>query len=85
MINRKIFYMKEYDDYGSLIYEGEYLNGVRNGKGKIYRNGKIEYEGEFLNGEMIGKGKEYDQDGKLISEGENICSYKFNGKKKFFI
>ena len=28
---------KEYDEYdGELIFEGEYLNGKRNGKGKEY-------------------------------------------------
>ena len=43
-----------------LLYEGEYLNGKRHGKGKEYfDNGKIEYEGEYLNGERSGKGKEY--------------------------
>ena len=25
---------KEYDYYGTLIYEGEYINGLKNGKGK---------------------------------------------------
>ena len=34
-----------------LIFEGEYLNGVRNGKGKEYcKNGILEFEGEFSNG-----------------------------------
>ena len=28
---------KEYDEYGRLIYEGEYLNGKRHGKGKEYK------------------------------------------------
>ena len=32
---------KEYDSYyGELIYEGEYLNGKRNGKGREYFFGK---------------------------------------------
>jgi len=32
---------KEYDYYGELIFEGEYLNGRRNGKGKeFYYKGK---------------------------------------------
>ena len=36
----------------TIIFEGEYLNGKRNGKGKEYNyyNGKLEYEGEYLNG-----------------------------------
>ena len=37
-----------------LIFEGEYLNGKRNGKGKeYYDNGKLEFEGEFINGKRI--------------------------------
>ena len=45
-------YSKEYDDsYDYLIFEGHYLNGKRNGKGKEYNilNGKT-FEGEYLNG-----------------------------------
>ena len=37
---------KEYDFYGKLQFEGEYLNGKRNGKGKEYDfNGKLIFEG----------------------------------------
>ena len=41
---------KEYGIYDDkLKFEGEYLNGERNGKGKEYDdNGKLEYEGEYL-------------------------------------
>ena len=42
-----------------LIFEGEYLNGKRNGKVKEYKNGKLIFEGESLNGKRNGKGKEY--------------------------
>ena len=28
-------YLKEYDKYEKLIFEGEYLNGERNGRGKV--------------------------------------------------
>ena len=58
-----------------LIYEGEYKNGLRNGKGKEYLDGKLIFEGEYLNGERNGKGKEY-ENGKLIFEG-----YYIKGKK----
>ena len=42
-----------------LEFEGEYLNGKRNGKGKGYNNyGELEFEGEYFNGEKFnGKGK----------------------------
>ena len=38
-------HIKEYDSYGCLKFEGEYLNGERNGIGKEYDNGKIKFEG----------------------------------------
>ena len=64
---------KEFNGYKDiLIYEGEYLYGKRNGKGKEYNYfGQLEYEGEYLNGKRNGKGKEYDND-KLIFEGEYL-------------
>ena len=50
--------VKEYKYNGKLIYEGEYLNGKRNGKGKEYDyKGELEFEGEYLNGKRNGKGK----------------------------
>ena len=36
-----------------LIFEGEYLNGQRNGKGKEYNDGKLIFEGEYLNGKIL--------------------------------
>ena len=69
---------KEYQGYDDgLIFEGEYSNGERNGKGKEYDDkGKLEFEGEYINGKRNGKGKEYDYYGTLIFEGEY-----FNNKK----
>ena len=50
-IKNGIGYVKEYDILGILLFEGEYKNCVRNGKGKEYnRNGKLLFEGEFKNG-----------------------------------
>ena len=43
----------------SLVFEGEYLKGERNGKGKEYDFGNLKYDGEFKNGRKNGKGKEY--------------------------
>ena len=62
-----------------LIYEGEYLNGKRNGKGKLIKKGII-YECEFLNGKINGKGKEYNSCGLLLFEGEYLNGYRWNGK-----
>ena len=43
-----------------MIYEGEYLNGERNGKGKEYDNdGNLKFEGEFIKRKRFnGKEKE---------------------------
>jgi len=73
--------VKEYFVYGDCIeYEGEYLNGKRNGKGKEYDfNGKLIFEGEYLNGQRNGKGKEYYANGILAFEGEFLNDKKWNG------
>ena len=67
--------VKEYNNFDcNLIYEGEYLDGKRNGKGKEYDNilGKI-FEGEFLNGKKWkGKETEYNLDHKVYRENEYI-------------
>jgi len=39
-----------------LVFEGEYLNGRRNGKGKEYNYyGELEFEGEYLKGKRNAK------------------------------
>jgi antitoxin component YwqK of YwqJK toxin-antitoxin module len=47
----------EYQGGGIVYFEGEYKNGRKNGKGKLYHfHGKLEYEGEFIEGkEKISK------------------------------
>ena len=41
-------YIKELDYDGYVIYEGEYINGKRNGKGKEYNN-EIIFDGICFN------------------------------------
>ena len=72
---------KEYFGYdNALLYEGEYLNGERNGKGKEYDSFNyikhITYEGEYKKGKRSGKGREYEANGIIRFEGEYL-----NGKK----
>ena len=82
----------EFDYYGRLIYEGEYLNGLKNGNGKEYgyksktsKNNLIyKFEGNYLNGEKSGERKEYNGNNKLIFEGEFFQGKK-NGKGKNII
>ena len=38
--------VKEYNDDGELIFEGKYINGERNGKGKEYYKNVLIFEGE---------------------------------------
>ena len=65
-----------------LIFEGEYSNGERNGKGKEYMNYELIYKGEYFKGKRWnGKGKEFDNKGNLTFEGEHINGEK-NGKGK---
>ena len=47
--------IKEYNSTNdNLIYEGEYLNGKRHGKGKEYNfDGKLLFEGDYLNGKRV--------------------------------
>ena len=84
---------KEYKLYSNKkIFEGEYLNRKRNGKGKeYYEKGELKFEGEYLNGKRW-KGKGYDIDGKLKFEGEfyneriwNGKGYNYFGKEEFEI
>ena len=68
---------KEYQLYTNrLIFEGEYLNGKKNGKGIEYDYfGKLEFEGEYLNGQRNETGIEY-YDDQIRFFGEYL-----NGKK----
>ena len=76
-------YVKEYNKYNELKFEGEYLNGVRNGMGKEYGvYGNVIYEGNFLNGERHGQCKIHnDYKGYLEFEGEYIDKVTAKGKK----
>ena len=56
---------KYYKNNNNLLkFEGEYLNGKRNGKGKDTL-GNYRFEGEYLNGKKW-KGKGYGPDGNII-------------------
>ena len=70
--------IKEYSKRGKLIFEGEYLNGEKNGKGKeYYPDGILKFEGEFLYDCKL-KGKDFIR-GKLEFEGEYLFGKKWNG------
>ena len=82
-------FVKEYDD-NKLLFEGKYINGEKNGKGKEYdKNGKLQFEGEYLNGKKW-SGNGYDinnnivynlKDGKgLIKFYNSFGNIKFEGE-----
>ena len=74
---------REYYGYNDqILFEGEYLNGQRNGNGTLYNeDGVIIFEGKFLNGRKHGKGKEYNDDGELIFDGEFTNNQRKRGKE----
>ena len=66
-----------------LMYEGEFLYGERNGKGKEYdKYGRIEFEGEYLNGKRNGKGEEYEH-GKIKFKGEYLNGIRHGQGKEY--
>ena len=71
---------KEFNMYNDeLIFEGEYLNGKRNGKGKEYQYDDLVFEGEYLNGKRNGKGKEYNSEYLIVFDGEYKNGKRWNG------
>ena len=70
--------IKFYDLYNKkLLFEGEYKNSKKNGKGKeYYENGRIKFEGEYLDGKRI-NGKGYDTAGTYIFYLENSRGREF--------
>ena len=75
-----------------IKYEGEYVNGIKEGKGKEYLGDKLLFEGEFSQGKRWnGKIKEYDSNGVLLFDGEYkegeksgvAKEYKLDGELKF--
>ena len=65
-----------------FVFEGNYLNGERNGKGREYEDGELIFKGFYLNGKRNGKGKEY-KNSSLIYEGNYSNGHK-NGKFKHY-
>ena len=65
------------------IFEGEYFEGKRNGKGKEYNwKGILTFEGEYLNNrKWKGEGEEYDNFGHLIFKGKYSDGKQTTGNK----
>ena len=68
-------YIKEYNFENILIYEGEYKNGDKNGKGQeFYYDGMILFKVEYYKGKKR-NGKGYNIDGNIIYEIKNGKEY----------
>ena len=75
-------HINEYNNLYIKIFEGEYTNGLKNGKGKeFYDNGKLFFKGEYLNGLRNGKGKKYDKNGKINADVEYSNGCRWNLKE----
>ena len=85
-------FIKDYNSVGKLLFEGEYLDGDKNGKGKqYYYNGRLKFKGQYLNGKkwngkinnysILGKRSTYELiDGKgYIKENNYECTKIFEG------
>jgi hypothetical protein len=57
-----------YDVSGSR-YEGQFREGIANGKGRWFSGGKLVYDGEWASGRMEGNGKLYGSAGKAVYQG----------------
>ena len=78
-----------------LIFKGEYLNGLRHGKGEEYwpSTGELKFVGEYLNGKRNGKGKEYVMyefqnfipvyEGNYLNDKRHGEGKEYNGRFKF--
>ena len=74
--------VREYNCFG-LEFEGEYLNGKKNGKGKKYNyECELVFEGEYLNRKRWnGKGKEDNNKDEVVFEGEYLNGKRWNGNE----
>ena len=77
LINGKGYVKEYFNRKDTLKFEGEYLNGERNGKGKEFDyHDNLIFEGEYLNGKRY-NGNGYDESGNIIYQ-----LNKGNGKVK---
>ena len=82
-VKKEKIIIKEYFK-DKLIFEGEYKDGKKNGKGIEYFKNKLIYEGEYKDGKRNGKGIEYNfEGGKFVGEfkdGKKWDGTGYNGK-----
>ena len=57
------------ETYETGVYEGDFVDGKRHGKGKVVFSNGGSYEGDFVNGDFNGRGKLITPDG-TVQEGQ---------------
>ena len=62
---------KEYDCCNQLIYDGDWINNMKTGYGKIYKNNLLYYSGFLLNNKKEGHGKLFLTNTKYIGNFSN--------------
>ena len=68
-----------YYNNGKIKYEGNFINGKKEGNGKYYWEDGQHYIGQFNNGLRHGKGIEYYKNGKIKKKGKfSFGSFKGN-------
>ena len=83
-----MFVNDELDGFGMTLnmitgekYEGEFKNGIREGKGKLIMSNEDRFEGNFIHGKLEGQGKFIKKNGEsrtmLATRDINICSMKY--------
>ncbi|MDR1241040.1 MAG: hypothetical protein LBK29_04190 [Oscillospiraceae bacterium] len=69
----------EYDQKGEISYEGDFKEGVYNGKGKKYNDGHLIYSGSFTNGKYSGEGLLYDESSGVTKYSGEFENGNYNG------
>ena len=72
----------KYYSNGNILYEGNFINGKFDGKGKYYYDNGMYFIGEYKNGLRHGKGIQYYSNGNIKYEGDWLND-KFEGKGKY--
>ena len=74
--------MKEYDESGNVIAEGQYTDGKQQGDWKFKMNGYTA-EGKYVDGKEDGIWKQFYDDGKPAFEGEYLDGQE-TGEHKYY-
>ena len=75
-----ILYYKD----GKIEYDGDFIKGKREGKGKYFFENGYYYIGEWLNNFMNGKGTVYYNNGTILYEGDWVCDKKEGNGKNIY-